>query len=137
MGRELEVAWLPALITQSRNAKIQPGSAGYLDASQTVRILDVPTGPITRAMGDVHPSGNPHYWLDPGNGRLIAKAVQAKLTELSRADASYFADRYADFDRRLAEAEKRWKAAMAPYRGRRSSRITDPGPTSPMLSGWT
>ena len=119
VGRELEVAWLPALITQSRNAKIQPGGAGYLDASQTVRILDVPTGQITRAMGDVHPSGNPHYWLDPGNGRLIAKAVQAKLTELSRADASYFADRYADFDRRLAEAEKRWKAAMAPYKGQK------------------
>ena len=119
VGRELEVAWLPALITQSRNAKIQPGGAGYLDASQTVRILDVPTGQITRAMGDVHPSGNPHYWLDPGNGRLIAKAVQAKLTELSRADALYFADRYADFDRRLAEAEKRWKAAMAPYKGQK------------------
>ncbi len=119
VGRELEVAWLPALITQSRNAKIQPGGAGYLDASQTVRILDVPTGQITRAMGDVHPSGNPHYWLDPGNGRLIAKAVQAKLTELSRADAAYFADRYADFDRRLAEAEKRWKAAMAPYKGQK------------------
>ena len=117
VGRELEIAWLPALITQSRNAKIQPGSSGYLDASQTVRILDIPTGQVTRAMGDVHPSGNPHYWLDPGNGRQIAKAVQAKLSELSRTDAAYFAQRYADFDRRLGEGEKRWKAAMAPYKG--------------------
>src|SRR6188472_3424062 len=55
VGRELEIAWLPPLIQQSRNAKIQPGAAGYLDASLTVRILDIPTGQITRAMGDVHP----------------------------------------------------------------------------------
>ena len=117
VGRELEMAWLPALITQSRNPKIQPGASGHLDASLTARITDVPTGPITRAMGDVHPSGNPHYWLDPGNGRLIAKALQARLTQLSPADAGYFESRYADFDRRLAEGEKRWLAAMAPYKG--------------------
>jgi ABC-type Zn uptake system ZnuABC Zn-binding protein ZnuA len=65
----------------------------------------------------VHPSGNPHYWLDPGNGRLIAKAIQNKLAEISPGDAAYFEGRYADFDRRLSEAEKRWTAAMAPYKG--------------------
>jgi zinc/manganese transport system substrate-binding protein len=117
VGRELELAWLPPLITQSRNAALQPGGRGYLDASLTVRILDIPTGPITRALGDVHPSGNPHYWLDPNNGRLMARAIQNKLSEMSRGDAAYFAQRYDDFDRRLAEAEKRWKAAMAPYKG--------------------
>ncbi len=117
VGRELEIGWLPPLITQSRNSKIQPGSPGYLDASLTAKILDIPSGQITRAMGDVHPLGNPHYWLDPANGRRIAQAVQAKLTEVSRGDAAYFAQRYADFDRRLTEAEKRWKAAMAPYKG--------------------
>ena len=116
VGRELEISWLPPLVTQSRNAKIQPGSAGYLDASQNVRILDVPTGPVTRAMGDVHPSGNPHYWLDPNNGRLVAQAIKAKLSELDRANAAYYDQRYVDFDKRLAEAEKRWDAAMAPYR---------------------
>src|SRR5687767_12953441 len=117
VGRELEVAWLPPLITQSRNAKIQPGSPGYLDASLTADIVDIPTGQITRAMGDVHPQGNPHYWLEPGNGRRIAQAVQQKLTALSGADQAYFAQRYADFDRRLAEAEKRWQAMFAPYKG--------------------
>jgi ABC-type Zn uptake system ZnuABC Zn-binding protein ZnuA len=117
VGRELETGWLPALITQSRNPKIQPGGAGYLDASATATILDIPTGQLTRAMGDVHPSGNPHYWLDPENGRRIAKSVQAKLTELSHGDAAYFAQRYADFDRRLAEAQARWKGLTAPYRG--------------------
>lgn len=117
VGRELEQGWLPPLITQSRNAKIQPGGTNYLDASTTAKILDIPTGQITRAMGDVHPQGNPHYWLDPGNGRRIAKAVQDKLTALSANDAAYFAQRAADFDKRLAEGEKRWQAAMAPYKG--------------------
>jgi zinc/manganese transport system substrate-binding protein len=117
VGRELEMAWLPPLITQSRNPKIQPGSAGYLDASLNARILDIPTGQITRAMGDVHPQGNPHYWLEPGNGRRIAQAVQQKLAALSAADAGYFAQRYADFDRRLGESEKRWQSMIAPYKG--------------------
>ncbi len=117
VGRELEIGWLPPLITQSRNPKIQPGSAGYLDASNNVRILEIPTGQITRAMGDVHPSGNPHYWLDPDNGRRIAQAIRDKLSQLSPADREYFSQRYADFDKRLADAQKRWDAALAPYKG--------------------
>jgi ABC-type Zn uptake system ZnuABC Zn-binding protein ZnuA len=117
VGKELEIGWLPPLIQQSRNAKIQVGADGYLDASLTARILEIPTGQITRAMGDVHPLGNPHYWLDPDNGRRIAKAIADKLARMAPADASYFSARYADFDKRLAEAEKRWDATMAPYKG--------------------
>jgi zinc/manganese transport system substrate-binding protein len=117
VGRELEIGWLPPLIQQSRNPKIQPGAEGYFDASLNVRILEIPTGQITRAMGDVHPMGNPHYWLDPGNGRRIAQALRDKLSRMSPADAATFASRYDDFDKRLTEGEKRWDAAMAPYRG--------------------
>ena len=117
VGRELEKAWLPPLVTQSRNTDIQPGGNGYLDASLSAKILDIPTGQITRAMGDVHPLGNPHYWLDPNNGRRIAQEIRQKLASLSGADASYFQQRYDDFDKRVAEAEKRWDAAMAPYKG--------------------
>ena len=117
VGRELEIGWLPPLTQQASNPKVQPGGDGYLDASQNVRILEIPTGQVTRAMGDVHPQGNPHYWLDPDNGRKIAQAVQAKLSAISPPDASYFAQRYADFDRRLTEAQKKWTAAMAPYKG--------------------
>jgi zinc/manganese transport system substrate-binding protein len=83
VGRELEIGWLPPLITSSRNAKIQPGGNGYLDASGNVKILEIPTGQITRAMGDVHPQGNPHYWLDPANGHRAD----------DRRCASCFADR--------------------------------------------
>ena len=114
VGRELEIGWLPALINQARNAKIQPGATGYLDASLTAKILDIPTGAVTRAEGDVHPQGNPHYWLDPENGRRIAKAVQERLSQLDPADAAVFAQREADFERRLSDAEQRWRAAMAP-----------------------
>jgi zinc/manganese transport system substrate-binding protein len=117
VGRELEQAWLPALITQSRNADIQPGGPHYLDASLSAEILEIPTGQITRAMGDVHPLGNPHYWLDPDNGRRMAEAIRKKLTELRAQDAQYFAARFADFDRRLTEAQKRWRAMIEPYKG--------------------
>ncbi len=117
VGRELEIGWLPPLIQQSRNAKIQPGADGYLDASLTAQILEIPTGQITRAMGDVHPLGNPHYWLDPENGRRIAKAIADKLEKMDPADAAYFGSRYAEFDKRLSEAEKRWLGMMAPYKG--------------------
>jgi len=119
VGRDLEIGWLPALLSSSRNGKVQVGGPGYLDASMNVKILEIPTGQITRAMGDVHPQGNPHYWLDPANGRRIAQAIRAKLTELAPAEGAYFQKRYADFDARLAAAEARWDKVMAPLKGRK------------------
>ena len=117
IGRELEIGWLPPLINNSRNARVQPGGSGYLDASANVKILEIPTGQITRAMGDVHPSGNPHYWLEPDNGRRMAQAIRDKLSELAPANKVCFAQRYTDFDKRLSEAQKRWSATIAPYKG--------------------
>ncbi len=119
VGLELEIGWLPPLITQSGNPNIQPSAPGYLDASQFAEILEKPSGPVTRAMGDVHPLGNPHYWLDPDNGGRIAKGIADKLGELDPGDAAYFQQRYQDFDRRLKAAEKNWDAQMLPYRGRK------------------
>src|SRR5262245_38748728 len=117
VGKELEIGWLPPLVNQSRNQRIQANGDRYLDASQNVESLAIPTGQITRAMGDVHPQGNPHYWLSPQNGRRIAQTIQKKLSEISPGDSAYFAQRYADFERRLADADKRWMAAMSPYKG--------------------
>ena len=118
VGRELEIGWLPPLITQSRNAKIQPGANGYLDASLNVRILEIPTAQITRAMGDVHPLGNPHYWLEPGNGRqncrrpsvtswasCVPTGVQPSRSVMPTSTAG------------SRKARKGWEAAMAPYKG--------------------
>ena len=119
VGLQLEIGWLPPLITQSGNPRIQTGAGGYLDASRFAQILEVPTEVVTRAMGDVHPFGNPHYWLNPGNGRRIAQGLQQKLASLRPADAAYFQQRLQAFDDRLAQAEKNWQAMMAPYRGRK------------------
>ena len=119
VGLDLEIGWLPPLITQSGNGKIQHGGQGYLDASQFAEILEIPQGNVTRAEGDVHPLGNPHYWLDPDNGRRVAKGIATKLGELDPQDSAYFQQRYQDFANRLAEAEKKWEAEMAPYRGRK------------------
>jgi ABC-type Zn uptake system ZnuABC Zn-binding protein ZnuA len=117
IGRELEIGWLPPLIQQSRNSKIQPGSAGYLDASLGANILEIPAGQITRAMGDVHPLGNPHYWLDPENGKRIGKQIADKLSELRPSDRAYFQQQLTAFSAKLDDAEKRWSATMAPYKG--------------------
>src|SRR5262245_42433394 len=119
VGLQLEIGWLPPLITQSGNSKIQVGAAGYLDASQFAEILEIPQGSLTRAMGDVHPLGNPHYWLDPDNGRRVAKGIAAKLSEMDPPDAAYFQQRDQDFEKRLAEADKKWIADMKPFRGRK------------------
>ncbi len=117
VGRELEIGWLPPLVQQSRNSKIQPGAEGYLDASLDAQILEIPTGQITRAMGDVHPLGNPHYWLEPENGKRIAKSIADKFSQLRPNDRAAFQQRLADFTTRLDAAEKRWLADMAPYKG--------------------
>jgi zinc/manganese transport system substrate-binding protein len=119
VGLQLEIGWLPPLITQSGNPRIQPNGPGYLDASQFAEILEKPAGVVTRAMGDVHPFGNPHYWLDPENGRRIAKGIAGKLSEMRPGDAAYFESRYQDFSGRLTEAEKGWDAEMQPYHGRK------------------
>src|SRR5437588_1638627 len=119
VGLDLEIGWLPPLITQSGNPKIQPASSGYLDASQFAEILEKPEGQVSRAMGDVHPLGNPHYWLDPENGRRIAKGIANKLAEMDASDAAYFQQRFQDFDKRLTAAAQNWDAQLKPYNGRK------------------
>jgi zinc/manganese transport system substrate-binding protein len=119
VGLQLEIGWLPPLINQSGNSRIQVGAAGNLDASQFAEILDIPTGTVTRALGDVHPLGNPHYWLDPDNGRRIARGIAGKLGELDPPNNAYYQERFQDFDKRLTGAEQKWDAEMKPYRGRK------------------
>jgi ABC-type Zn uptake system ZnuABC Zn-binding protein ZnuA len=119
VGLQLEIGWLPPLINQCGNSRIQVGAQGYLDASQFAEILEIPQGPVTRAEGDVHPMGNPHYWLDPDNGRRIARGFADKLSQLDPADAAYFQQRFQDFDRHLTAAEQKWDAEMKPYRERK------------------
>ncbi len=117
VGLELEAGWLPPLLDQSRNTKIRPGGPGYLDVSTGVEILDRPSGAVNRSMGDVHALGNPHYWIDPGNAVRIAIQISNRLSQLRPKDAAYFAARLETFKKRMNEANKKWTAMLAPYRG--------------------
>ncbi len=117
VGLELEVSWLPTLVQQSRNNKILGGSNGFLNASVGCNILQRPNVRVNRSMGDVHPFGNPHYWLVPENGRIIAQNIVNKLSELDPENTSFYKSRLADFLRRLNEASIRWEEMMKAYEG--------------------
>ncbi len=108
VGRELEVGWAPGLLSGARNPKILPGATGFIDASAQVQVIEVPSS-VSRSQGDVHPYGNPHYWLDPANGAGIARAIRDGLKRASPADAAGFDARCVDFEKRLAIAVVRWK----------------------------
>jgi ABC-type Zn uptake system ZnuABC Zn-binding protein ZnuA len=116
-GLELEIGYLPPLIDQSRNARIHPGGPGYLDASAGCEILGRPTQQVTRAMGDVHPYGNPHYWTDPENGRVIARAIAAKLSELDPAHKADYDRSLQAFEAKLTAKDAEWRKKLAPYAG--------------------
>ena len=116
VGLELEVGWLPTLVQQARNPKLLT-STNYLDPSTAVDILERPKEQVTRALGDVHPFGNPHYWLDPENGRKMARAIAEKLTALDPAGADLYRKNVASFEQRLDQKEKEWDAEMALYAG--------------------
>src|ERR1700716_2919649 len=107
-GSELEVGWLPLLLTQSGNAKIQPGSVGYLEASQFVPKLEIPKV-VDRALGDVHPSGNPHIHLDPRNIARVAEALAERLVQLDPANADIYKARGNSFRERWRAALSRWE----------------------------
>ncbi len=119
MGAELEIGWAPALLVAARNPAIQPGAPGFLDTSAGIEMLEVPTGRVDRSEGDVHPMGNPHYHLDPENGRRITDAIAEKLAALRPAQAAQFDANRKAFVQRLDHAIARWTAAMQPYRGAR------------------
>ncbi len=118
VGLDLEVGWMPLLLDGARNPKIRPGGSGYLDASTAIRVLDRPQGDIDRSMGDVHAAGNPHYWLDPENGRRIARLFQAKFAQLDPAGAAVYAANERAFEAKLNAAEQAWQADLAAIRGK-------------------
>ena len=115
-GSELEVGWLPLLFTQSGNNRVQPGSRGFIEASQLVARLEVPKV-VDRALGDIHPAGNPHVHLDPRNIATIAGAVTERLSEIDRANAAYYKSRAEDFARRWQDAMQRWQQQASPLKG--------------------
>ena len=134
VGLELEIGWLPPLVNQSRNAAIQPGGPRRFTAASVVPVLDVPTGPVDRSVGDLHPGGNPHFLTDPTRALLVAKAIAAKLTELDPAGAAVYAARTADFSRRLEADLARWRAELKPFAG---EKLLDHHRTLTYFFDWT
>lgn len=102
VGMDLELGWLPLLLKNARNAAVLPGAPGFLDASTAITPIDVPSGPVDRSMGDVHPYGNPHYLLDPLNGVRVAAAIHERLAALRPADRALFDERLAAFRKAVA-----------------------------------
>lgn len=117
VGMDLEIGWLPALLGQTRNAKIRPGASGYVDASVGIPPLDVPTEPVTRATGDVHPLGNPHYLLDPEAGKIAARNIAAGLKRAAPAAAAVFDAGLAKLLAEIDAAQAHAQQQLAPFRG--------------------
>jgi zinc/manganese transport system substrate-binding protein len=115
-GAELEIGWLPVLIQESGNARIKPGAAGYFEAASALQLLEVPAK-LDRALGDIHPQGNPHVQLDPHNIRTVARALTARLSQLDPVQAAFYAARGKDFEARWDAAIKGWEAKAAPLEG--------------------
>ena len=117
VGLDLEIGWMPLLLQGARNPKLQPGQPGYVDASRVISVLDMARGNVDRSQGDVHPLGNPHYWLDPENGRRIAKLFQETFTTLDPKNASVYDANAKAFTQRLDAAERTWQADLAKIKG--------------------
>jgi zinc/manganese transport system substrate-binding protein len=116
-GLELDGGWLPLVLPGSRNPKIQPGGKGFVDASQGVRVLEKPTGTVSRAAGDIHPLGNPHYYLDPKALEVVASHLANVFSQLDPANAAEYAANAKQFHDRMETSLQKWEAEMAPYKG--------------------
>lgn len=117
VGLGLEVGWAPLLLDQSRNADVRVGGKGHLDMSAAATVLDIPQRRVTRAEGDIHPYGNPHYWLGPENGKRIAALFAEKFTELDPAGAADYARNLAAFEARVNRAVAEWRKLLDPHQG--------------------
>lgn len=115
-GSELEIGWLPVLLQQSGNARVQPGQAGNFEAADFVRKLEIPSQ-LDRSQGDVHAGGNPHIQTDPRNIARVATALGARLGQVDPAHASQYAERLTDFSQRWQQAISRWTTQAAPLKG--------------------
>jgi ABC-type Zn uptake system ZnuABC Zn-binding protein ZnuA len=116
VGLDLEI-WSQLLVEGSRNPRIFPGAPGYVDASQGVDLLEIPNTRVDRSFGDIHLFGNPHYWLDPLNGKIILENILAGLTRVSPSDAAYFRKNKEAYASQIDKAMARWLKQMEPYRG--------------------
>src|SRR5580765_5925548 len=117
VGLELDSGWLPLVLPGSRNPKIQPGAKGFIDASQGVTVLEKPSGTVSRAEGDVHPLGNPHYYGDPKALEVVASHLAQAFSDLDPANAADYAANAKAFNERMETSLEKWQKQMEPYKG--------------------
>lgn len=115
-GLGLEGGWLPALLRNARNRKIQTGGRGFLDASQYVELKDIPAS-IDKSMGDVHPGGNPHFYTAPDQLFLIARAIKNRLQLIDPEGKNYYEKQWISFQRKYAQKTSEWKKKIDPIKG--------------------
>ena len=115
-GADLEAGWLPLLLRESGNRRVQPGQPGYLEAASVVQLRDVPQT-VDRAMGDIHVAGDPHFHLDPRNILLVAAALFERLTQIDPAGAADYRSNYDRFAERWRTALVRWETEGASLKG--------------------
>lgn len=118
VGLDLEIGWMPLLVQGARNPKVAPGGSGHVDVSQAIDVLDRARTRVDRSQGDVHALGNPHYWLDPENGRRIARLFQQKFSALDPKNAAEYARNARTFEEKLNAAEREWQRDRAVIRGK-------------------
>ena len=116
IGLDLETGWSPQLLSSSRNNKIQKGSQGYVDASEGISLLQVPSS-LNRAEGDIHIYGNPHYWLDPMNGKVIARNIANGLERVDPSNKSVYEKNLQTFYSKIDMKMKEWQSKMALFKG--------------------
>ena len=116
-GLELDAGWLPLVLPGSRNPKIQQGAKGFVDASEGVAVLEKPNGTVSRAEGDVHPLGNPHYYADPKALEVVADHLADVFSRLDPPNAAAYAANAKAFDARMETSLMKWTQTMAPYKG--------------------
>ncbi len=116
IGMDLDM-WIQSLIDASRNSKIMYGGIGYVDASERIEKLEIPTVKVDASMGDIHIYGNPHYWLDPENAKPILETILKNLSAQLPSDAEYFKKNYKEYLHQLDSAIAVWKNKMAPFAG--------------------
>lgn len=116
-GAELEMGWLPPLLQNARNSKLETGAPGRVVASQGIRMMNVPTT-LTRAAGDVHALGNPHFMVDPIIAKAVAKHIAEAFAASDPANAAHYLANYAKFEQTMNAKLQDWGRAMLPFKGR-------------------
>jgi zinc/manganese transport system substrate-binding protein len=117
VGLELEIGWLPPLVLGSRNERLALGQPGNLDASTQIPVLDVPTTRVDRSMGDIHPQGNPHYWITPDNALIVAREIAERLESIDGGGADVYRANLKRFTDEIAHRRVEWEKRAAPIRG--------------------